>query len=118
MGPTEVRGKRAYDPVSEDDGMRVLVDRLWPRGVSKEELALDSWDKDVAPSTDLRKALHHEGMAYEEFARRYEAELASDAVRTAVDALRDRADGHVLTLITATKPIEHSAIPVLTAALT
>lgn len=113
MGPTRVQGKRAYDPPSDDDGVRVLVDRLWPRGVRKEDLALDLWDKDVAPSADLRNALHHEGLPYEEFVRRYRAELDTPSGREALATLRARGDGAVLTLVTATKPIERSAVPVL-----
>ncbi|WP_347877911.1 DUF488 family protein [Mumia sp. ZJ430] len=83
------------------------------RGLRKDELDLTAWDKDVAPSTELRRALHHEGLAYEEFARRYRAELDSPAGRAALQALRERADGHVLTLLTATKPLERSAVPIL-----
>ncbi|QMW66476.1 DUF488 family protein [Mumia sp. ZJ1417] len=113
MGPLRIQGRRAYDPPSDDDGMRVLVDRLWPRGLRKDELDLTAWDKDVAPTTELRRALHHEGLAYEEFARRYRAELDSPAGRAALQALRERADGHVLTLLTATKPLERSAVPIL-----
>ena len=113
MGPTRIQGKRAYDPPSDDDGMRVLVDRLWPRGVRKEDLALDVWDKDVAPSTTLRHALHHEDLPYEDFVRRYRAELDAPAGRAALEALRARANGRVLTLVTATKPVERSAVPVL-----
>nr|WP_240466094.1 MULTISPECIES: DUF488 family protein [Mumia] len=107
-----------YDPPADDDGMRVLVDRLWPRGVRKEALALAAWDKDVAPSSDLRHALHHGGLPYEEFVRRYRAELDAPAGRKAVDALRGQADGAVLTLLTATRPIERSAVPVLAQVLT
>jgi len=67
--------KRVYEPASDDDGFRVLVDRVWPRGVSKERAHLDLWDKDVAPSTELRRWYGHVPERFEEFARRYRAEL-------------------------------------------
>lgn len=77
--------KRVYDAASPDDGFRVLVDRLWPRGVSKERAAVDLWAKDAAPSPALRTAFHHEGMPWEQFAEAYRRELAANP---AVDALR------------------------------
>ncbi|MGH1564439.1 DUF488 domain-containing protein [Mumia sp. DW29H23] len=89
-----------------------------PRGIRKEELAIAAWDKDVAPSTELRRALHHDGLPYEEFVRRYRAELGEPAQRAAVAALRERADEAVLTLLTATKPLERSAVPVLAEMIT
>ena len=67
--------KRVYDPPAADDGCRVLVDRLWPRGVSKERAALDTWLKDVAPSPELRTWFGHKPERFEEFAARYQAEL-------------------------------------------
>lgn len=67
--------KRIYDTASDDDGYRVLVDRLWPRGVSKERARLDEWNKDIAPSTELRKWFGHEPERFEEFAARYQHEL-------------------------------------------
>ncbi|MGI8549751.1 MAG: DUF488 domain-containing protein [Dehalococcoidia bacterium] len=70
-----VKLKRAYDPVEEEDGTRVLVDRLWPRGVSKVDAALDQWMKEIAPSTELRKWFGHDPDRWEEFCRRYSAEL-------------------------------------------
>ena len=63
--------KRIYEPASTDDGYRVLVDRLWPRGVSKERAALDEWAKDIAPSTELRKWFSHDPAKYAEFAKKY-----------------------------------------------
>lgn len=72
------RIKRIYEQPSTDDGYRVLVDRLWPRGVSKERAALDEWDKDIAPSTDLRKWFDHDPAKFDEFRARYEDELASN----------------------------------------
>ena len=72
---TNVKLKRAYEPPGAGDGVRVLVDRLWPRGVSKEHAALDHWMKEIAPSTELRKWFGHDPVRWEEFARRYDAEL-------------------------------------------
>jgi len=71
----EVRIKRVYEAVSPDDGYRVLVDRIWPRGVSKEKAAVDLWAKELGPSTELRKWFNHEPEKWEEFRRRYIAEL-------------------------------------------
>lgn len=70
-----VRLKRAYEPPSGQDGTRILVDRLWPRGVSKDAAALDEWMKDIAPSTDLRKWFGHDPARWEEFRRRYAEEV-------------------------------------------
>jgi uncharacterized protein YeaO (DUF488 family) len=70
-----IKLKRAYDPPEQADGFRVLVDRIWPRGVKKEELALDLWLKEVAPSSSLRKWFGHDPHKWPEFRRRYEAEL-------------------------------------------
>jgi len=77
--------KRAYDPPSSKDGSRILVDRLWPRGLSKKKLALDGWMKDVAPSPALRKWFGHEPERFTEFAKRYRAELKGNPV---LDGLR------------------------------
>lgn len=70
-----VRLKRAYEPKGAEDGTRILVDRLWPRGVSKADAALDQWMKEIAPSTELRKWFAHDPNRWEEFCRRYSAEL-------------------------------------------
>jgi uncharacterized protein YeaO (DUF488 family) len=72
---SHLRLKRAYAPAEREDGVRILVDRLWPRGVSKAEAALDDWMKDIAPSTDLRKWFAHDPARWTEFQRRYRAEL-------------------------------------------
>lgn len=81
-----VRIKRIYEDPAADDGFRVLVDRIWPRGVSKERAKLDVWLKEVAPSTELRQWFHHEEPKWPEFVRRYRAELADNP---AVGTLRD-----------------------------
>ena len=70
-----VRLKRAYEAPTKDDGLRILVDRLWPRGVSKEDAAIDRWIKDVAPSTELRKWFGHDPERWNEFRKRYVAEI-------------------------------------------
>uniref|UniRef100_A0ABS3IT53 DUF488 family protein n=1 Tax=Bifidobacterium asteroides TaxID=1684 RepID=A0ABS3IT53_9BIFI len=73
MGQVDI--KRVYEQVADEDGVRILVDRLWPRGVSKERAALSGWLKDVAPSPDLRRWWHHDPDRFEDFARRYRTEL-------------------------------------------
>lgn len=74
-----IRIKRIYDAPSRDDGSRVLIDRIWPRGVSKKEAQLDLWLKDVAPSTELRKWFGHDPLRFEDFTKRYQAELAENS---------------------------------------
>ena len=94
-----VQTKRVYGDAEAGDGFRVLVDRLWPRGLSKERAALDLWAKDVAPSTELRRAFHHDGMSWDAFTEAYRAELSGPA-RDAVDALRTELAAHqVVTLL-------------------
>lgn len=92
---------------------RVLVDRLWPRGVRKEALDVDEWAKDVAPSTELRRWYSHVPERFEEFARRYRDELAQEPAASACRALRRQARGHRLVLLTATRDLEHSGATVL-----
>lgn len=79
--------KRVYEPASADDGFRVLVDRLWPRGVSKERAGLDLWDKDVAPSPELRTAWHHHLEDFDRFAAEYRSELDTSPAAQALLAL-------------------------------
>ena len=92
-----IRVKRIYEDPSPDDGARVLVDRLWPRGVSKERADLTEWLKDVAPSTDLRKWYGHDPAKFDEFSRRYRDELDDDEHAEAFAALRAAVPEHVLT---------------------
>jgi uncharacterized protein YeaO (DUF488 family) len=75
IGAADVRLKRAYEPATRGDGLRILVDRLWPRGVSKADAALDRWEKDVSPSTALRKWFGHDPARWQEFRSRYAAEV-------------------------------------------
>jgi uncharacterized protein YeaO (DUF488 family) len=110
------RVRRVYDPPEPDDGARVLVDRLWPRGLSKEEAELDDWPKAVTPSTELRRWYHatDEGeAAFAEFRTRYLAELAEPEQTAALDALRARIAAGPVTLLTASKHPERSHAEVL-----
>lgn len=103
--------KRVYEPPSEDDGLRVLVDRLWPRGLRKEDAAVDLWLKEIAPSAELRKWFGHDPDKWTEFGRRYRAEL--DGRGGEIDALRQRAgEGHV-TLVYGAKDERHNQAVVL-----
>lgn len=108
-----IRVRRAYDPPERDDGQRVLVDRLWPRGLSKARAHLDAWYKEIAPSNELRKWYGHDPDRFDEFARRYRAELARRPASDAVDALRRRARRTRVVLLTATKDVDHSGARVL-----
>jgi uncharacterized protein YeaO (DUF488 family) len=106
-----VHVKRAYDPPESSDGYRVLIDRLWPRGVSRERAALDEWDRELAPSTELRQWFAHEPSRFEEFRRRYIEELSHQ--RTRVANLRRRAREGTVTLVYAAHDKEHNDAVVL-----
>ncbi|MFD3515836.1 DUF488 domain-containing protein [Streptomyces sp. NPDC058657] len=108
-----VQVRRIYDPPSHDDGQRILVDRLWPRGVTKKNAHLDEWLKDVTPSTDLRHWFHSHRDAFEEFTGRYEAELEAPDAARALLHLRELAARGPLTLLTAAKDPDHSHTSVL-----
>ncbi|MFF8293466.1 DUF488 domain-containing protein [Streptomyces sp. NPDC016309] len=111
--------RRIYDPADPGDGVRVLVDRLWPRGLSKADAHVDEWPKSLTPSTELRRWYHAaEGDAYEEFRRRYEAELAEPEAAEALDRLRTLARKGPLTLLTAAKEPDRSHAAVLVERLT
>lgn len=103
--------KHAYDAASRADGTRVLVERLWPRGIRKEALAMDDWLKDVAPSTELRKWYAHQPERFEEFTRRYRKEL--DRKQAVWEPLLSKAAHHRVTLLFATHDVEHSSAQVL-----
>ena len=109
----EVKVGRAYDERVRGDGLRVLVDRIWPRGLSKERADLDEWCKDVAPSTELRKWYAHDPDRFEEFGRRYRAQLEEPERAEALDHLRELARRRVLTLLTASKRVDISEATVL-----
>ncbi|MFI0480313.1 DUF488 domain-containing protein [Actinomadura sp. 9N215] len=109
----DVRLRRVYEPVSDGDGKRILVDRVWPRGLSKEKARLDEWAKDVAPSTELRKWYGHSVDKFDEFTRRYEAELGDPERAAAFARLRELAERGPITLLTATRDVDHSQAAVL-----
>ncbi|MEU1374060.1 DUF488 family protein [Streptomyces triculaminicus] len=113
-----VRVRRVYDPPEKADGGRVLVDRIWPRGVSKEAAALDEWCKDVAPSTELRTWYGHDPARFDEFSRRYREELRDADHTEALRHLGELARHGTLTLLTATKDSDISAAAVLQEVLT
>ncbi|MET9590945.1 DUF488 family protein [Streptomyces sp. NPDC006516] len=113
---SDIRVRRVYDPPEEDDGTRVLVDRLWPRGVSKEHAAVDVWAKDVTPSKELRAWYHEDRSAdrYDDFVDRYRTELGDPAHTEAVEALLALVrEGGPVTLVTAVKDVPASHVPVL-----
>ena len=98
--------KRAYEKASSSDGQRILVERLWPRGVTKQRAALDQWLKDVAPSPQLRKWFGHDPARWEQFERRYWKELESNP--EAVDLLKRKARQGKVTLVYAARDQEHN----------
>jgi len=110
---TGPRAKRIYDDASPDDGVRVLVDRVWPRGVSKQQAHLDEWLKAVAPSTALRSWYGHDAARLAEFTSRYEAELTESERAEAFAHLKALAKDARVTLLTATKELELSQAAVL-----
>ncbi len=109
----QITYRRIYDETSPKDGRRVLVDRVWPRGLRKEEAHLDAWLRDVAPSTELRRWYGHEPARFAEFRRRYLAELGDPGHAEAAGRLRDLAAHGRLTLLTATRDVDHSQAAVL-----
>ena len=106
-----IKLKRAYEPAEKDDGFRVLVDRLWPRGVSKEKAKLDLWLKEIAPTTELRKWFGHDPAKWKEFQRRYLGELRQNA--EPVKLLQDKAKTDTVTLIYAARDEEHNEAAVI-----
>jgi uncharacterized protein YeaO (DUF488 family) len=108
-----VRVRRVYDPPEPDDGVRVLVDRLWPRGLSKDAARVDEWPKGLTPSTELRRWYHAGQGSYEEFRQRYEAELAEPEAAELLAHLRASARRGRVTLLTASKAPEESHAAVL-----
>ncbi|MEU9737126.1 DUF488 family protein [Streptomyces sp. NPDC048002] len=108
-----IRIRRVQEPPEPADGTRVLIDRLWPRGVSKAAAALDEWPKAITPSTELRRWYHAGEGTYEEFARRYEAELSAPEAVELLAHVRELASEGPLTLVTAVKTPERSHASVL-----
>lgn len=111
MGEHTVRVKRVYEAAVEQDGYRVLVDRLWPRGLSKVRAHLDEWLKEVAPSTELREWFGHQPERFAEFTRRYEAELDGNAGLEQLRQLNQRYE--VVTLLYAARDEKHNEAVVL-----
>lgn len=107
----EFRLKRIYEEPGEADGLRMLVDRLWPRGVSKEKAQVELWPKELTPSNELRKWFHAEEPPYEAFVKRYRSEL--DEHREQIEQLVQSFDSDIVTLLTATKNPEQGHVTVL-----
>lgn len=105
-----IKAKRVYDEVKKDDGIRVLVDRLWPRGIKKEEVKIDLWLKEVAPSIELRKWFSHDPFRWKEFCKRYREELRKDEEKKiALSELVEIAGREELTLVYSAKDKEHNS---------
>lgn len=102
--------KRAYDPVAKGDGQRVLVDRLWPRGITKAQARVDLWLKEVAPTTELRQWFNHEPEKWPEFQKRYKAELKANPAYAELKAMAKEGD---LTLVYSAKDTQHNQALVL-----
>jgi uncharacterized protein YeaO (DUF488 family) len=113
MAGPRVRVRRVYEEPDTRDGSRVLVDRIWPRGLTKAKAALDEWCKDVAPSAELRKWYSHDPARFDDFGRRYRAELKDPQRAEALAHLRGLMKSQQLTLLTATKEPEISEAAVL-----
>ncbi len=113
----ELRVARIYDDPSAADGRRILVDRLWPRGVSKEKADLDDWCREVAPSDELRRWYGHDPERFEEFSKRYRAELREGERAEALARIAKEAEEGTVTLLTATKEPDLSQAAVLKRAI-
>ncbi len=113
MTASSIRIQRAYDQPGKDDGYRVLVDRVWPRGRTKEQLRLDIWARDLGPSTELRKWFGHDPARWQEFQERYRVELASHDRSEMLDDLADRARRGTVTLVFGAKDAEHNQARVI-----
>jgi uncharacterized protein YeaO (DUF488 family) len=108
-----VQLKRAYEPAARSDGYRVLVDRLWPRGITKRALALDVWAKDLAPSAELRRWFGHDPGRWTEFVERYRRELRAPAARDVLDDLARRAATGRVTLVYGARDERHNGAVVV-----
>ncbi len=108
-----IKLKRAYEEPTNDDGTRILVDRIWPRGLSKERAHIDLWLKDVAPSSELRKWFGHDPARFSEFRQRYQQELATGSGQDALQKLRDLAHQQPVTLIFSAHDTDHNNAVVL-----
>ena len=109
----KIRTARIYEPVSEEDGCRILADRLWPRGIKKEDAQIDEWVKETAPSSEIRKQFHQDG-DYETFQKRYISELEQNENTTAlISVIREHLKQENVTLLTASKDVNHCNVSVL-----
>ncbi len=113
MPARSITVKRMYEPPAPEDGRRFLVDRLWPRGVSKERARLDGWLRELAPSTELRRWFGHDPARWQEFKRRYREELSEPDRQQALETLRQAASEGPVTLLYAARDIEHNEAQVL-----
>jgi uncharacterized protein YeaO (DUF488 family) len=111
--PSRIRIKRAYEPAERGDGVRILVDRLWPRGLRADDAHFDQWRKDLSPSTALRKFYGHRPERFDEFTKRYLTELRSAEAREAAHEIVRLTQHHPVTLLTASRDLEHSEAAVL-----
>ena len=109
----QVRLRRVYDPPSDDDGRRILVDRLWPRGLTTQAARIDDWMKAIAPSAELRRWYQHDAAKFDEFKRRYLDELREPERAAAWARLRETADRETITLLTASRETRLSQAAVL-----
>jgi uncharacterized protein YeaO (DUF488 family) len=110
---SRIRIKRAYEPPARGDGTRILVDRLWPRGLRKDDARFDQWRKDVSPSTELRQFYSHRPERFVEFAKRYRAELRRREAVDAIAEIIELANRRPVTLLTASRDLGHSEAAVL-----
>lgn len=108
-----IRIKRAYEPPNPTDGYRILIDRLWPRGISKNALSFDDWMKVLAPSSELRKEFGHDPEKWEEFEHRYQEELKTDEAQKRIQQLAQLSTRRNVTLLYAAKDEEHNNAVVL-----
>ncbi len=106
-----IRIKRIYDPAAPDDGKRIYIDRLWPRGMKKEEVKMDEWLKEVSPSDSLRKWFGHEPSKYAEFKKRYTKELEKQS--EVLERIRKESKKETVTLLFSAKDVEHNNATVL-----
>lgn len=107
----DIQIKRIYDDVAKSDGTRVLVDRIWPRGMRKEDAHLDEWMKEIAPSTELRKWFNHKEEKFQEFSKKYDIELKNNP--ELIKELKDKASRNRLTLLYGAKDETHNQAVVL-----
>ena len=108
-----ITARRAYEPARKSDGYRVLIDRLWPRGVSRAEARIDAWEKDIAPSAELRKWYGHDPRKWPEFRRRYGRELRTAAAKAVLTSLAKRARRGRVTLVYASRDASISDVAVV-----